>query len=444
MDKFVENDPELAAGIEIKAAMVRKAYRGLRLKVGEEVSPEEDVLMEYLKSLEKWLNIKRLFLVITEKVLRYGDWPMLKEIKGGLPGLKHLPIKYMSVVDNILQLEDVDAQIFNGNYYVLNEYREARRRIFHRRRILHFSYRSEGSEIYDQYGRYTFGIWSPSPILPLTQYVLWKHNIIIDDIVIRHKMIPREVHAVNTLGINPQTVGKPGDNLETRIQKADAEIRRVLTDYEENIAYISADRGYIHQAEGVTISVLEPKSSNYLKPNEAIDQINAAYAKRLGVPVTELTTMKTEAYAGAVIKTSFSTVRTVDIAESIADKLLEFIREHIIETYPSYAHMAENIYIDIDLVMDQEEERRFRIGALMKQMLEFTGDEIRNVCGYENATTEQRQIIDEMIEKTQPIAGRTPGNVSSQQIQRRPSDVSGFPDTPRQREREQVGLEKYE
>lgn len=447
MDKFVENDAELEAGIDIKASMVRKAYRGLRLRVGKDITPEEDVMIEFLKSLDQWLNLKRKYYIVAKKILRYGDWIYVKEIKGGIPRLRTLPIKYMSVVDNITQLENVDIQVFNGNYYVLNEYKEEKRKIFHRSRILHFTYEKEGAEVYDQYGRYTFEVFSPSPLLPLSQYILWKHNIIINDIMQRHKMIPREIHAVNTLGINPQTVGDPGDLYDTRVAKAEAEIKRILKAYETSIAYTGADRGYITQAEAVDISILEPKSTTYLKPNEIIDQINGAYAKRLGIPISELSSLKTESYAGAVIKTSFSTIRTLDLAELIGDKLLEYIREYIIKTYPAYAYMVENIYMDIDLVMDQEEERRFRIASLMAQMEDiFTNTEIRLVCGYEKLTVEQQKEIDEMLDRRAKfqakttIPGRTPANTASQQVQRRSSDVSGFPDTPRQREKEQVGL----
>lgn len=440
VDKFVENDPELAAGIDIKASMVRRSFRGMFLKVGESVSPEEEVLTEYLKTLADWLNFKRLFYITTKKLLRYGDWPMIKEVKGGLPRLTNMPIKYLSIVDNLRQLEDVDAQIFAGNYYILNEYREAKRKVFHKDRILHFSLEPEGTEIYDQYGRYTFNLYSVSPLLTLTQYILWKHNIIITDIMLRHKLLPREVHAVNTLGINPQTVGAAGDLLDTRIDKANAEIERVLGAYEQSIAYVGADRGYIVQAEGVDISILEPKGLNYHKPNEVIDQINAAYAKRLGVPVSELTSSTTESFATSVVKTSFATIRTVDVAECIADKLLTFVREHVITTYPKYASLVDRIYIDIDLVMDQEEERRFRIGAMMKQMGTFTDDEIRRVCGYENATEEQKKEIEEAIERMQKIVGKTPENVTAGSVRKRASDKSEFPDTPRQKEKEQVGM----
>lgn len=448
MDKFVEHDPELAAGIDIKASMVRRSFRGINLRVGAEITPEEDVLNEYLKTLNEWLNLKRLFYVVAKKLLTYGDWPMLKEIKGGIPKLRHIPNKYLSMVDNLLQLENVDAQIFSGNFYILNEWREERRKIFHRSRVLHFSMEPEGTEIYDQYGRYCFGVYSSSPLLPLTQYVLWKHNIIITDIMLRHKLVPREVHQVNTLGINPQTMGNPGDDIDTRITKANEEITRVLGAYELSIAYVGNDRGYIVQGEAVDISILEPKGMNYHKPNEVIDQINAAYARRLGIPESELMSSKTSAYAEAVIKTSFSTIRTIDLSEVIADKLLEYVREHILLTYPTYAHLVESIYFDIDLVMDQEEERRFRIAALMHQMQDqFTTTEIRQVAGYEKLTDEQQKEIEEMLKRRAEnqvqttIPGRTPGNSASSSIQKRDADKTTSPATPQQREKEQVGLE---
>ncbi|MCK5611462.1 hypothetical protein KAR91_56855 [Candidatus Pacearchaeota archaeon] len=451
MDNFVEHDPELAAGIDIKASMVRRSFRGLLLRVGAEITPEEDVLNEYLKILESWLNLKRLFYVITKKLLTYGDWPMLKEVKGGIPRLSHLPNKYMSIVDNLLQLENVDAQIFYGNFYVLNEYREERRRIFHRNRILHFTIEPEGTEIYDQFGRYCFGVYSASPLLPLTQYILWKHNIIITDIMLRHKLVPREIHKVNTLGINPQTMGNPGDDIDTRIAKANAEITRVLSAYELSIAYVGNDRGYIVQGEAVDIDILEPKGMSYHKPNEVIDQINGAYARRLGIPESELMSTKTSAFAEALIKTSFSTIRTIDLSEVIADKLLGYVKEHIILTYPAYAHLVESIYFDIDLVMDQEEERRFRIASLMHQMQDqFTSTEIRQVAGYEKLTDEQQTEIDEMLKKRAEnqvqttIPGRTPGDTKAQSQNTRESDKTGFPDTPRQREKEKVGLEVYQ
>ena len=113
----------------------------------------------------------------------------------------------------------MSAQIFEANWYVLNELSDDRRKVFHRKRVLHFTLDPTPMAVTDLLGRYTFGVWSISPLESLKQLILWKHQMLYTDILWRMRNVPREHHRLDLSVFSPDNYS---GSIEERIARARA------------------------------------------------------------------------------------------------------------------------------------------------------------------------------------------------------------------------------
>jgi len=392
---LAEIDPELWGSIDRIAKMVRYAYQGVSLKVGRDLDEEEKELLEDLKNLEEEYSFKNLFQTIAEQLLMYGDFIAFIDFKKnvGLTTLQPLPIEYMTILEKEDQIGQADAQIFERNIYVLNELNDEKRKIFKKDNILHVGLSNQAKSVRDLYGRYTFGVWSMSPIEALKYKLLWKLSATIDDIIIRQKLIPREHHKLDLSAFDPRFY--PGTTFEEKAKKAKEAAQRFVESYKRDIAKAlrEPDRSYITGKE-VEIGFVEPKKVTYTSPNELIEQIDKSIFSVIGPVETALTGRGRRTYATELIIASYAVLCAESIADIIKDELIKVCRRHLREKFGLKAEKhLKKVDIKVKLVLDVLRGESIRQAAVLSSIGIFTEDEIRGLVGFDPLTEEQRQRI---------------------------------------------------
>lgn len=431
-----EVDSELYGAIDRVSKMVRSSYAGFHIKTGEEVSPSEQELLDELKLFEKDFKIKNYYSAISTLLLTYGDALFINRYDQnvGLVEFKSLPIEYMTVVENRNQIGDITAQIFEPNFYILNELSE-NSTIFSGDDIIQFTLGVEGSTVNDLVGRYTYGVWAQSPVESLRAALLWKLSLRLNDMLLRNHMVPRQHHKLNLEGFVPQNY--PGDTVEERYAAAKAAAEAHINAYKNNVAtpMKEADKSII-TGNDVEIGYVEPAHVTYVDPNPLIDEINKSIWASIAPIEAAVTARGARSYAAELVISSYSQLIAETVADFINEPLLGVARKHIETKFGGqYNEELDKLYVKSQFIMGIERGERIRQGAVMYASNSITPDEFRDLVGLDPLTEKQKQqILEANMVRTGRTGqfDRTTGDVMSDYIRRTDSD-SRNPATPQSR-----------
>jgi len=436
-----EVDPELMGSVDRISKMSREAYQGFTLNVGREMKDEEQELINALEEFEREFKLKAHFYAITDQMVTYGDAVYFKRIEEnvGLAEFKSLPMEYLTAIENEEQKRDHLAQVFEANFYVLSESTE-RERTFNADDVVHFALNNIGSTIYDLMGRYTYGIWSSPPLEPLRPKLLWKLALLINDIMLRQHLVPRQHHKLNLEGFNPANF--PGDTLEDRYAAAEAAATKHINDYRTKVAtpLKEADKSVI-TGNDIEISIIEPRNVTYVDPNELLTQIDQSIYAAIAPIETAVTGRGVRSYASELLVSAYGHLVAETLADIIAAQFLELAKAHIQAKYNHrFDGYLDDLSIELQLVIGIEKSERVRQGAVMRASQSLTPNEYREMIGKPPLTDDQWEEMERAA-----ALGRGPGrtgdfdqttdDVTSSFIQR--IDVDDSPDTPQSRRQRQ-------
>lgn len=436
-----ESDPELAGAIDRISKMVRVSYDGIGLKTEETIATNEEELTKALKEFEDEYNIQSYFYTIADQLQTYGDAVYVTTFEEGI-GLSQfvsLPMEYLTAVETTAQITDVNTQIFTANIFVLNETSEEKQRTWTSDEVTQFSLNKRAATVYDLLRRYTYGVWSVSPIESLKSTLMWKLVLKINDIMLRQHLVPRQHHKIDLSAFNPMNF--PGETLEARFAAAQTAAMLYLKKYKETVAtpMKQVDKSVITGMD-VIIEYLEPKGVSYVDPNNLVKEINQSIWAAIAPIETAVTGRGERSYASELVVSSYSILVAETLGDIIRDQMLEIVKKHIQSKYPGvYDADLNNIQMNIQLVLGIERGERIRQGAVMMASDALTADEFRAMVGLPPLTDEQKE---EIAEKKAAAAGpgrtgqfdRTMDDMRSDFVNRRePGGDPAHPDTPQSR-----------
>ncbi|GAG12967.1 unnamed protein product, partial [marine sediment metagenome] len=262
-------------------------------------------------------------------------------------------------------IQDMLAQVFERNIYVLNESSLEIQRSWPSDEITHFSLNNRAATIYDLLGRYTYGVWSVSPIESLKSDLMWKLTLKINDIMLRQHLVPRQHHKIDLSAFNPMNY--PGDTIEARFAAAEAAATTYLKRYKETVAtpLKQVDTSVITGMD-VEIDYLEPQHVTYVDPNNLFKGINQSIWAAIAPIETAVTGRGERSYASELVVSSYSILVAETLADIIRDEMLLLIKKHIQTKYPGmYDEDLDKIEMNIQLVLGIERGERVRQGAVM-------------------------------------------------------------------------------
>ncbi len=402
---FKEVDPVLAGAIDRIAAMVRTSYQGVGVKIGEELESEEEELYEIVKKFEKDFKIKEHFYAIADTILTYGDAVYIAKYKTsvGLSEFRPLPMEYLTAVESKEQMGDSSGQVYEGNIYLLNEMGVGVRGFtdsdkadslqWKRKEIAHFARSDISSTVDDIIGRFTFGVWSVSPIEPLRPQLLWKLALQINDLVLRQHLVPRQHHKLDLDRFRPELYA--GDTIEERMAKAKAAAEAYIATYATTVAVPLKDVDKsIVTGKTTEIGYLEPSKVTYLDPNPLIEQVNQNIYAAFAPVETAVTGRGARTYATELVVASYATLCAESIADIIKTEFLKIIRKHVQTKYKNkYDEHLDKIDIKIRLELEILKGEQVRRLAILSAIPIMTADELRAEVGKEPLTKEQQAKV---------------------------------------------------
>jgi len=434
-----EVDPELCGAIDRIAKMVRASYQGFGVRVGAELSDPESKLMEYLEEFEDDFRIKDHFYAIADTMLTYGDSVYRIQLADnvGLAELRSLPMEYLTAVEKEDQIGDVNSQVFGAEIYVLNESAmqgsNADEDKWDKDEILHFALNNISATVYDLKGRYTYGVWSQSPIESLRAKLLWKLSLTINDIMLRQHLIPRQHHKLDLSAFDPKFF--PGDTLEERYAAAQAAAEDYLKDYKTNVAtpLKEVDKSVITDMT-TEIGYIEPKNVTYIDPNPLIDQIGKGIWAAIGPVESATTGGGANTYASELVVSSYASMGALIISDIIKTEFVRLAKKHIKRKHPGeFDEDLDKIDIKIQFALGIEKGEQVRQFAVMSATGIVTMDEARSEIGLGPLSEDQKEeLIAQQVERGRGGQfNRTIGDIISDYVRRTEDDHE--PTTPQSR-----------
>ena len=442
---LTEIDPELYGAINRLALMVKKSYRGAGVFVGRELDEKEKKLLRAVHEFEERWDLRQVFYSVAFNMIRDGDdiWAM-KLDETGLTDFKPLPIPYVTVVGKEDQMNDPSAQIFEPNIYILNETSESIgivdgiRQTWTKDEIVHFSLNNKAQIVYDALNRFTFGIWSMSPIEPLKARLQWKLAVLINDILLRQKLVPREHHKLDLSAFDPAFYS--GDSIEARYQKAKTEAKKFVDEYKAEIAtpLREVDKSYITGKE-TEITYVEPRYVTYIDPNPLMDQISRSIIASIGIGEAAATGRGRGTFATELVVASYSILAAEALADIIKRTVVKLMRKSIRKKYMNEFTDEDLQKIDIRvlLVLGIEKGEATRRAAIMEATGIATLDELRDEVGLTRPLKkeERETLVLKRTTRGRRIAERTLEDILSDYVRREKEPEPETPESERQRKK---------
>jgi len=421
--------------------MVRYSYGGLKVRSGEKLDDNEKTLLDRLHAFETEWDIKDYFQAAADRLISYGDEiDLINWDDDGLSEWRPLPVNVITIVEKATQITDVTAQVFKRGLYLFNE-NDASGGAFKKwqpENILHISLNSRAAIVYDTQGRYTFGVWSVSPLEPLKYKLMWKLALIINDMLLRQKIIPREHIKLDLSNFDPNLFA--GATQEARIQAAKTALDTFMSTFKTNFAtpLKEVDKSYI-TGKDIEVEFVEPKHVTYVDPNPMFEQINQSIWAAIAPVEAAVTSRSRQSYASELKIGSVADLVAETLADIIKVKVLWLVKEHFKRAYGYSDEQLVKVDIKIQLAYGVQLGEMVRQAAVMAATGCFTRDEIRSMLRFEPLTDEQKEEIAEMIGPGR--AGQnaeTLNDMMRDWIRRHPEAVENLPSTPESRTDRQV------
>lgn len=445
-EQLARFEPEIGGAIDRFASLVGAAYKGVQVKAGKTLEPDEERLLNLAQKIEQQLNIPQWFEVISELQMIHGNAFILVSWSrdSALPSLSVLPNDRVTVVDKrarIGQRNTTDV-ITEPRYVVLNEasVMDDQRVYRYGNDVLHFKFKKTPFYVTDLMGRPTYGIYSPSPLERAVMAVLWKREIMLIDATWRWRNVPREHHVISSELFD---LSRYSGTIDEKRQAALEDAQTRIQEYMQEIRDKQPDQAYV-TLDTTKIEVVEPKSSRYMSPNDIMEQISQYLWISLGVPESVVSGRSKGSYASELVVSSYLTAKVIQVAKSIKEQMLELVREIVRKINPQLP--VEKLDMKIELIMDTNRMELFRQAAIMANLGVFTPTEIRKHLGYDQLTEGQWSEIAAIQSLRQSRMGRSPGSKTIADIiadVQKTIDDFQYPDTKHTEEkRKGLGVKK--
>jgi len=385
-------EPEVGGAADRMSSLVRKAFKGFfisDLDIPKENEHKE--LLKYAKQISegiKWLDIVEMYadLLVTQGNVFIDIRPPRNDIMHnpdvyvhGKPitlTYKILPNKMVTLVDRHTQVANNDLQLITeGNILVLKEMMSDQQ-VLGPGEFIHLKYKNTPVFTRDFRGRVTFGVYSVSPIHRTIIPVWMNRQTSIIDLLHRWKILPREVHSIDaTMFDLNQYAGTP----EQKMAAAQEAAASFLSAYNQGLESQGPDEGYV-VLNSAEITILESKSSQYMRTNELIDQRDRKIWTALNIPESVVNGTSKGSYASELVTSNYVSSKAEQLAEKIKPVILKQIRDRISLIDKSLPVSELDIRIKLDMAANQLED--FRSAAIMATLNCFTRTEIRARLGY--------------------------------------------------------------
>jgi hypothetical protein len=379
-------EPEVGGALDRLSTLVAQCYKGPILRDTDKTTDElEKKMLEEARKLSDSCRIVDQFEMYGELLPLFGD--VYIDVRDPLT-YKVIPNKYVTLVENVDQINRPTGGylVTNGNILVFNELFTGSFTL-QKDEFIHLKYKNTPVFALDRKGRQTYGVYSVSPVQRAVIATWQKRQTSIIDILYRWRIIPREVHSIDsTIFALDQFSG----NQMERLAEAQTKAQTYIDQYNASIANQTPDQGYT-VLDTISIEMLESKTNAYMKTNELIDQLDDKVWTALNMPKSVVTGDGAGSYASELVISNYVSEKAMQIAGKIKPMLLENLRKRLLMVNPAFP--VEKLDLKLELSMAATRLETFREMAVMGSLGCFTQSEIRERVGYIPLTEEQQNEV---------------------------------------------------
>ncbi len=414
IDGLYKSDERLYSTIELMAVMITKSIGDISIagirNDDDELTTEEKNAIKVANKFAKDIKLKKQFYQKTIGLWKYGDTiDLIKLNSKGIIKLQSLPMQHITAVDKRSQVDNTidfgDELIQDPKFYIVNEgfgIVDIKSQVFKKERILHISFNPDDNLIRDNKARWTYGVWSTSPVNSLIAILQWKANLIRNDMLWSNKSVPREVH---TLDLSQFSIDHFPGTVEQKLASSKVAVERAIDGYTENQRRREADQGYV-KGNSVAIEYLEPQTASYLDPSGKLDQINSLIGSPMGAP-GGLVGGDTKGFTSIVHASSFLAMRAEIYAAPIQLAFEDLIKRHVGIVRPGIRKsVVDRLYIKNRLILDRDRAELAKMISVLAPTGTMTINDMRKIWGLDAATKEEMKMIKEFMKMKSPAAAK--------------------------------------
>jgi len=420
-------DPELSGDIRVVGNMCGKYYKGIVYKdkegyITDPDDTEDSQVIKWLTEAQRFaspdegFSFQDRFIACGKKLMTHGDIVFYAPTANnkGVQVIQPLPMRNMTAIPDRSYLGNSTTQdlLQYAQFYVYCEGENEKQQVFDGDDMLQVSADNVAEWVVDLLGRTTFGMWSVSPIVSLKLTARWKMNTILNDILWRHRAIPREVHKLNLSMYTPDRY-QHLPTYEERLAQAQTDALKAATAYRDELEQggrqLDADQVYIIDKES-DVGYTEPKTTTYMSPNQVIPDMNKSIHH-----VTQVPAIGEKSYSAAYWNISIAIMEAEVLAEKIKEAHEKLIRKHLKAMFKLEADVLRRFEIGTRLILGRDLVERGKLLVMLDSTQAFTPDEIRDEFGYAKLTKKQKEILNEIYGADGIKGGRPPFLPSTQE-----------------------------
>ena len=433
-EEFVDTDPVVGGNAEALALLVQKAYRGPRLSAMIK-EKDEDADAVKRKSTLTTITADRILYDLDFKGMLFScainiwqDGDVVIRVLSNTR-FQMLPRKYLTALpanyvieregklvttwtdrfgpasgnfNTILEVPATTGTEGNeiltyADYYILNE-GTAFEEVIPKEEVIHIKMHPYGRSVIDAKGRTCFNLWSAPPLNRIKKTMLWKANAMVNDILWRDAMPPREHHKLDLSAFIPDEY--EGDSKEERIIAARTAAMKVVDMHIRNISHKEVDVGYVTDKD-TEIDMLESKSHTYADPNELLLQLDQNIHATSGIPRGMMYGEGKGAYASELLTSNYAGLRAEFIGDRIARPFEDWLKKYMRENYERTCGVKQinRIRLKFRLILPRDvREMAQAINFLVDSMIVDVA-QILEVTGLDPMTPDQFEKHLEMLKK---------------------------------------------
>lgn len=441
-EQMYKHDGDIGSGIDRISTLISESFKGIvPTNIGEQLDSNEEACLLDAKKIYEAMRVDNLAEAYGEVLMKNGNL-YIDYRKPLAPSI--LPNQYVTFIPDMAFKNMASQMLFTDpKYLIINERLDPKfpSEVIPRDKYIHVKYKDTPVMSFDNLNRQTFGIYSISPLHRCIIPVWWRRQMMMIDVLLRSRMIPREHHKIMAEIFSLDNYSGTAEEQHAR-QAADVSL--FITSYINSIKEQAPDQGYV-TLDTVDIKTIND-SANYVQSNELLKQIQADIYTGLNVPASIVNGKDAGSYASELVVSNYVSAKVIQLAKKIKYVILKIIRDRLLIINASYP--VEIVDIKLELILSMNRLEAFRQLSLMVAAGVFTEDEIRSVVAFGTLTEEQREHIvssgritigdpGEIEEPESPEAPKAPGqkmgvtseNVSANATRGGNGEDAEYPDT---------------
>ena len=352
------NDERIFSLVALTSSLIQSAYKGIHLKPTDRYT-DKTLTKNEIKVLKlgdefadpiSGLDFKQLFFDIGWSIALYGEerYVYMIEKDKGITELKSVPLNSSYFVDNTEQINSVNTIVRTGNILVVNKNpNNTNPDIIKEGGFEQIAYHKRGVWRRDIHGRDTYGVYPIVPGKCLQNLYKWKLKTMENDVAWKNKLMPRILHELDMGGIS--AAGYPGKTKAEKNAAALADAQKIIQNFKNNTKIDTPDEDLI-VSKSVVTKILEATSTNYMAPNDTLEQINKAFNTPFGIPEGQIGG-ESGSSMGAQLDSYFESIRIDTIASLISKALTKALHKHLIINNAGLSEEIKRLYVHIDTMI---------------------------------------------------------------------------------------------